>query len=206
MNVFDLIDSFASNNGVYQIPKIPKDLTWLGSETIILLRDHFEMLYNAQHSIAIDAKRSSDPDCKKYEKREMEYFGVVRNLRDALENAKSKVILPFFREASSNLTFSGPLRDCEEGFAHLAFGFDERNCPFAIVERAVFEHKRYLSGISKSGWIALASDDAYRKLWLSLLMRNSVTVRTLTSQHTQTRIAESIERAIDDFAKENLLR
>ena len=206
MTVFDLIDSFASNNGIHPIPKIPKDLTWLGSETIILLRDHFSMLYSAQHSIAIDARRCGDANCKRYEEREQEYFGAVRSLRDALEDAKSKAILPFFHEGSSNLSFSGPLRDCEDGFAHLTFSFDEQNRPHAIVEIAVLEHKRYLSGISKSGWTALANDCTYRKLWLSLLLRNSLTVRTMAAQYTPTRITESIEQAISDFAKEYKLR
>ncbi len=202
MTTLVLLENFLNCNGKYTLPPLPKDLTDLGIETNLILRGYFHELYTSAHSIYLDAKRAGDKKTEEYEKRESDFFAAEQTLSDLAKRSKSSVLLPVICESTSELDFSDRLSEYGDSFGRIIFCRDEKGKSIARAERTGIDKRRYLTGIPRNGFKVLFYDEAIRKLWISLLLRNSLAARNQVRALGSAYVANQLNIAIEKFGRE----
>ena len=196
MSAIDEIRKYLSR-GRNELPPLPAKLTAFGYESLIVLEQSFYEFLRTQHSIALDAKKDDDPKQLEYERRDKTLESVMREIRGAIPRSKSSALLPICYESLDAIDFSALL--CEapnEAASDIRISVDKRGSIDITIRSCTTKQRGYLRGITRRGIMELAHNEAFRKLWIYLLIRNSYEVRGLKSSFTTEQISVALDYAL----------
>ena len=191
--------NFLSRNGKYPI-ELPKDLTSLGQETLLILCDDFTYFYNAQYDMALSARKSNDPEYRKYEEREAAFLRTKNDLYEAAKTATHSVIMPVRYEANEELDFSSLVMSPSELCYYDIYLLGGENGLECIIEPCFqFGRRCYLKCVAREGLFNLAFNETLRKLWFALAFRNSSVLRKHCKSFSRETVQQVIEKALKGF-------
>ncbi len=199
VNAKQQVHDFLSHNGKYPI-ELPKELESLGQETLLILCDDFRQFYNAQYDMALSARRSHDPNYRKYEEKEAAFLRTKNELREAAKKATPSAIIPVRYETKEELDFSRLVMSPSEACYFDIFLLDGKNGLECIIEPCFqFGRRGYLNCITREGLFNLARDETLRKLWFALAFRNSCILRAHCKSFSREGVQKAIEKALNSF-------